>query len=313
MKKILFFLLALALAVPAYAADGPVFSISQIVEHPSLDAVQNGFKDRMKKLEPSAKFNVHIAQGNPATNTQIANQMLGEEPAVAVAITTPSAQAVAQKIKTLPVVFTAVTDPVAAGLVKALDKPGANITGMTDMSPMRQHLALVQRFVPEIKTLGTIYNAGEANSIVLTNALEEACKDQGITLERATVANSSGVYQAAKSLVGRCDAIYIPLDNTVVSALESVIKVCRQNKLPLFNGDTDSVVRGSIAGLAIDYYKMGEQTADIAHRVYKGTSPADIPVETIKQLELFINLKAAESMGVTVPDDLLTAADKVIR
>ncbi|XPV77791.1 MAG: ABC transporter substrate-binding protein [Desulfovibrio sp.] len=313
MKKFLFLLVALAIAVPAYAADGPVFSISQIVEHPSLDAVQNGFKDRMKELAPTASFNVHIAQGNPATNTQIANQMLGEQPNVVVAITTPSAQAVAQKIKDLPVVFTAVSDPVAAGLVKALDTPGDNITGMTDMSPMDKHLALVKRFVPEMKSLGTIYNAGESNSIVMTNALEEECKKSGITLERATVANSSGVYQAAKSLVGRCDAIFIPLDNTVVSVLESVIKVCEQNQLPLLTFDTDSVARGSIAGMAMDYYKMGQQTADIAFRIYKGASPKDIPVETIKQLELVINLKAAKAMGVTVPDDLMTSADKIIR
>lgn len=315
MKRIVMAMcLVLLFAVGAMAQETKVISITQIVEHPSLDAMREGFKDRLTELGIKADFKEHIAQGNPATSVQIANQIKGEQPDLILAITTPSAQHVVQKIKDRPIVFTGVTDPVGAGIVAHLDKPGANVTGMTDMSPMHKHLELVREFVPEMKSLGVIYNAGEANSVTLINLLKKFAEKEGIAIEEATIANSSGVYQAAKSLVGRSDAIYIPVDNTVISALESAIKVCRQNQLPLFTGDTDSVERGSIAALAIDYRQMGIQTADIAARIIKdGTDPASMPVETIKKLQLFVNLKAADSMGVKVPASALDRADKVIK
>ncbi|WP_419780012.1 ABC transporter substrate-binding protein [Maridesulfovibrio sp.] len=316
MKKILLFLVLLFMVtVPViHSAQTYTVSISQIVEHPSLDAMREGFKDRLKEAGYDVIYNEHIAQGNQATNIQIANQIKGENPDLVLTITTPSSQAVAQKIKDVPVLFTGVTDPVAAGLVKSLMLPGKNISGMTDMSPVLRQVELIKEFMPEIKTLGTIYNAGEANSIVLTNLLKEICKDFGIKVEEASIANSSGVYQAAKSLVGKCDAIYIPLDNTVVSGLEAAIKVCRQNKLPIFSADTDSVKRGTVAALAVDYYRMGLQTADMAARILGGKAkPADMPVETLQNLRLFVNEKAAAKMGVKIPKQVMERADKIIK
>ncbi|WP_319759451.1 ABC transporter substrate-binding protein [Maridesulfovibrio sp.] len=316
MKKILLFLVLLFMVtVPViHSAQTHTVSISQIVEHPSLDAMREGFKDRLKEAGFDIIFNEHIAQGNQATNIQIANQIKGENPDLVLAITTPSSQAVAQKIKDIPILFTGVTDPVAAGLVKSLMLPGKNITGMTDMSPVLRQVELIKEFMPEVKSIGTIYNAGEANSIVLTTLLKEICKDFGIKVEEASIANSSGVYQAAKSLVGKCDAIYIPLDNTVVSGLEAVIKVCRQNKIPLFSADTDSVQRGTVAALAVDYYRMGQQTADMAARIIGGkANPADMPVETLQNLRLFVNEKAAAQMDIKIPREVLERADKIIK
>lgn len=316
MKKILLFLVLLFMVtVPVlHSAQTHTVSISQIVEHPSLDAMRDGFKDRLKEAGFDIIYNEHIAQGNQATNIQIANQIKGENPDLVLTITTPSSQAVAQKIKDIPVLFTGVTDPVAAGLVKSLMLPGKNISGMTDLSPVLRQVELIKEFIPDVKTIGTIYNAGEANSIVLTDMLKEICKDFGIKVEEASIANSSGVYQAAKSLVGKCDAIYIPLDNTVVSGLEAAIKVCRQNKLPIFSADTDSVKRGTVAALAVDYYRMGLQTADMAARILGGNAkPADMPVETLQNLRLFVNEKAAARMGVKIPKQVMDRADKVIK
>ncbi|TIH20009.1 ABC transporter substrate-binding protein [Marinifilum sp. JC120] len=316
MKKILLFLVLLFMVtVPViHSAQTHTVSISQIVEHPSLDAMRDGFKDRLKEAGFDVIYNEHIAQGNQATNIQIANQIKGESPDLVLTITTPSSQAVAQKIKDIPVLFTGVTDPVAAGLVKSLMHPGKNISGMTDLSPVLRQVELIKEFLPEVKTIGTIYNAGEANSIVLTNLLKEVCKDFGIKVEEASVANSSGVYQAAKSLVGKCDAIYIPLDNTVVSGLEAAIKVCRQNKLPIFSADTDSVERGTVAAIAVDYYRMGLQTADMAARILGGKAKtADMPVETLQNLRLFVNEKAAARMGVKIPKQVMDRADEVIK
>ncbi|WP_027722428.1 ABC transporter substrate-binding protein [Maridesulfovibrio zosterae] len=316
MKKILLFLVILFMvAVPViHSAQTYTVSITQIVEHPSLDAMREGFKNRLKESGIDVIYNEHIAQGNQATNIQIANQIKGENPELILAITTPSSQAVAQKIKDIPILFTGVTDPVAAGLVKSLMQPGKNITGMTDMSPILRQVELIKEFLPSVKSIGTIYNAGEANSVVLITLLKEVCKDFGISVEEASIANSSGVYQAAKSLVGKCDAIYIPLDNTVVSGLESAIKVCRQNKLPIFSADTDSVERGTVAAIALDYYRMGMQTADMAARILSGKAkPADMPVESLQNLRLYVNEKAAATMGVAIPRQIMERADRVIK
>lgn len=296
-----------------HSAQTYTISISQIVEHPSLDAMRKGFMDRLKESGINAVYNVHIAQGNQATNIQIANQIRGENADLILSITTPSSQVLAQKIKKTPILFTGVTDPVSAGLVKSLMHPGANVTGMTDLSPVKRQVALIKEFMPEIKRLGTIYNAGEANSVVLTSLLKQICKENGVKVEEATIANSSGVYQAAKSLVGKCDAIYIPLDNTVVSGLEALIKICRRNKLPVFSADTDSVERGTVAALAIDYYRMGLQTADMAARILLGEkNPGDMPVESLQNLQLYVNADAAKKMGVSIPAAVRERADKVI-
>jgi len=209
-----------------------------------------------------------------------------------------------------PLLFTAVTDPVSAGLVKNLEKPGANITGVSDMLPVARHLEMVKAFMPGIKKLGFLYNAGEVNSKILVPIFQAEAKELGFEMVEATVSKSSDVFQAVKSLVGRADAVYIPTDNTVVSALESAIKVCEQNKLPLFNADVDSVKRGSIAAMGFDYYQHGYQTGAMALRILKGDDPAMTSVETQESLQLHINLAAARKMGVDVPDNLLKKADK---
>lgn len=315
MKKIFFAAMAILLmAITAFAAEPYIVSVTQIVEHPALDAMRNGVIDRLKEKGIDAKFNVHIAQGNAATNIQIISQIRGEQPNVVLAIATPGAQAAAQKIHDRPIVFTGVTDPVSAGLVKDLNNTdGTNITGMSDFSPMDKHVALIKEIVPTVKTIGVIYNAGEPNSVVLVEKLKEEAQKNGLSVEEATIANSSGVYQAAKSLVGRSDVIYIPTDNTAISAVESAIKVCTQNQLPLIVGDVDSVDRGAIAAVAVDYYKMGLQTGDMVAKILvDGVSPADMPIEFLNDLNLHVNKKAAAAMGVTLPEATVQRAAKVV-
>lgn len=291
---------------------GPVISITQIVEHPALNAMQQGVKDRLDELGVDAEYKVHIAQGDMSINEQIASQIKGEAPDLVVAITTPSVIAVAQKITDTPIVFTGVTDPVAAKVVASLEAPGGNVTGMTDMSPVGRQLDLILEAMPQLETLGVIYNAGETNSVVLVDILKAACAERGVRLREATIDNSSGVTQAAQSLVGRAEAVYVPVDNTVVSALESAVKVCTEADLPLFAADVDSVARGAIAALAIDYYKMGVQTGDIVARVLGGAETADMPVETIRDLSLHVNPGAAEAMGITLPGSIMNRAEKVV-
>ncbi len=301
----------LLLPLSSLAADYTV-SFNQIVEHPALDALRQGVKDELSAQGLTVRYHDHIAQGNIATANLIAKQILGEQPDVAVGIATPTAQACAQVIKNIPIVFAAVTDPVGAGLVQSLEHPGGNITGTTDMSPIDRQLELILEFLPEIKTIGVIYNSGEVNSVTLVRILKQEAAKKGISVEEATISNSAGVSQAARSLIGRVDAVYIPTDNTVVSAFEAITQVGYQAKLPIFAADTDSVARGAIAALAVDYYKMGRQTGEMVSRIFKGADPAEMPVETLREFQTHLNPGSAAKMGVDIPQALLKKADKII-
>ncbi len=316
MKRVLVvFCLVLLIVSPAFGAT-KVISVNQFVEHPALDAVLKGLQDSLKEQGVDVKYNVHNAQANMATATQIAQQMIGEKPDLLVAITTPSSQACAQALKKAPkdmqapFLFTAVTDPVSVGLIKDLQRPGGNITGVSDLLPLEEHIKMVLEFKPDIKKLGYLYNAGEANSKVLVPRLQKIAKENGFTVVEATASKTADVYQAAKSLVGRVDAVFIPTDNTIISALESVLKVGIQNKMPIFAADVDSVKRGAVAAMGFDYYLHGVQTGVMAKKILDGQAPADTPVEFQKDLELHINKKFAEKMGVTPPKALLEKATK---
>lgn len=318
MKKLLMILSASAilLATGAMAAS-PVISVNQFVEHPALDAVLKGLQDYLKDNGVSAEFKVHNAQANMGTATQIGQQMIGEKSDLLIAIATPSAQATAQALSKAPadlkrpLLFTAVTDPVAAGLVEAIDKPGEFVTGVSDLLPVEKHLEMITTYKPDIKKLAILYNAGEANSKAIVASVKELSSKFGFTVVEATAPKTADVYAAAKSLVGRCDAVFIPTDNTIVAALESVIKVGTQNKLPIFAADVDSVARGAVAAMGFDYYKHGYQTGAMAKKILEGAAPESLPVEFQKELQLQINLKAAEAMGAPAPEMLIKQASKV--
>jgi len=318
MKRLWIALLLLVWVVPPVIADPSNYriSVSQFVEHPALDAVLKGFKDYLAEEGVQAVYEVHNAQANMATAGQIGTQIMGEKPDLILAIATPTAQAVAQALKkaphmqSTPFLFTAITNPVEAGLVKDLQRPGGNITGVSDMLPLDKHMGMVLRFYPQLKRLGVIYNAGEANSKSTVMGIRAIGRQNGFDVIEATVSKSSDVFQATKSLVGQVDAVFVPTDNTVVSALESAIKVCTQAKLALFCADVDSVKRGAVAAMGFDYYKHGRQTGAMAARIFNGAVPGDMPVESQKELELHLNLSSAKAMGVIVPPEIIASADK---
>jgi putative tryptophan/tyrosine transport system substrate-binding protein len=317
MRSILLALAAtLALSVSAKAADTVTVAITAIVEHPALDAARKGVLDALTaagyKEGENLKFVFQSAQGNPATAAQIARKFAGDAPNVIVPISTPSAQAVVSATHDIPVVFTAVTDPVGAQLVKSLDKPGGNVTGLSDMSPVGEHLALIKEIVPTAKKIGYLYNSGEANSVSLLAVLKTEAEKAGVTVVESAATKSADVQGAARALVGRVDAIYIPTDNTIISALEGAVAVAQEAKLPLFTADTDSVSRGSIAALGFNYYDVGKQTGDIVVRVLKGENPGDIPVKIASGSDLVVNKTAAAKTGITIPDSVMKRASRVV-
>ncbi|RRJ85403.1 ABC transporter substrate-binding protein [Aestuariirhabdus litorea] len=306
----------LTLAATGLQAADKHLAITQIVEHPALDAVRQGVQDELAErgysVGTNLKWSYESAQGSPATAAQIAKKFAGESPDVIVAIATPSAQAAAASARGIPLVFTAVTDPVGAKLVKGLDQPGRFITGMTDMSPINKHMALVKAVVPGAQRLGVIYNPGEANSVSLVTLVNEEAPKQGMSVVEAAATKSSDVQTAARSLVGKVDAIYLPTDNTVISALEAIIKVAEQNRIPVITGDTDSVARGAVAAQGFNYYEVGRQTGIMVARILKGESPADMPVEGVERVELFVNPGAAQRMGITLDSALVDSAKSVV-
>ena len=307
---------AVALTSAAAFAQTKTVAITAIVEHPALDATRDGVIEALKAAGytpgDTLKVEYQSAQGNPATAAQIARQFAGARPDVIVPISTPSTQAVVAATRDIPVVFTAVTDPVGAQLVKSLEKPGANVTGVSDMAPVAEHVALIREIVPSVKRLGVLYNAGEPNSVSLVKALKDEAQKAGLTVVEATATKSADAQPAARSLVGKVDAIYVPLDNTVVSALESVVAVGQQAKLPVFSADTDSVARGTVASIGFDYRQVGRQTGEAVVRILKGEKPGDVPVTFAKGTDLFVNPKSAAAMGVTIPEAVTKRATKVV-
>jgi len=316
MRSLLIALAAtVAFTLPA-RADEVTVAVTAIVEHPALDAARDGVKDALAaagyKEGENLKFIYESAQGNPATAAQIARQFAGEGPNVIVPISTPSAQAVVSSTRDIPVVFTAVSDPVGAQLVKDMDKPGGNVTGLSDMSPVAEHVALIKEILPSAKSIGYLYNAGEANSVSLLAVLKAEAEKAGLTVVESAATKSAEVQGAARALVGRADAIYVPTDNTIISALEGAVAVAEEAKLPLFTADTDSVARGSLAALGFNYYDVGKQTGDVVVRILKGENPGDIAVKVAAGSDLVINKKAAEKMGVTLPASVVKRATRVV-
>ena len=306
---------ATALVLPAKAEEVTV-AVTAIVEHPALDAARDGIKEALAeagyKDGENLKFVYESAQGNPGTAAQIARQFVGDAPTVIVPISTPSAQAVVSATRDLPVVFTAVSDPLGAELIKDMEKPGGNVTGLSDMSPVADHVALIKEITPNAKSIGFIYNTAEANSVSTLAALKAEAEKAGLTIVESVATKSAEVQGAARALVGRVDVIYVPTDNTIVSAFEAAVGVAEEAKIPLYAGDTDSVNRGALAALGFNYFDVGKQTGEIVVRVLKGENPGDIPVRVAAGTDLVINKKAAAKMGGTFPESITRRATKTI-
>jgi putative tryptophan/tyrosine transport system substrate-binding protein len=283
--------------------------ITQIVTHPALDAAVAGFKQGLaEKGFTNVTYDMQNAEGDMSNASAIAQKFANENLDLILGVATPTSQAVVKADTSTPIVFTAVTDPVGAGLVTDVNAPGANVTGVSDMLPLQPHLQLIKELVPNVHTVGVLYNAGESNSQYLIGQEQKVADSMGIKLVKATASNSSEVQAAAQSLVGRVDAISVLTDNTVVSALGSVVKVCDQNKIPLIAGDTDSVKGGAAAAYAFDYKDLGIQSGEMAAEILSGTPIRDIPVEYAKKLQLSINEKAAAAQGITIPADVKAKA-----
>lgn len=303
----------------ANAADTKSVSVSvtAIVDHPALNDVRDGVKDALKAAGyeegKNLKWDYQSAQGNNGTAAQIARKFVGDKVDAIVAIATPSAQAVVAATKSIPVVYSAVTDPVAAQLVKDWKSSGTNVTGVSDLLELDKQVALIKKIVPDVKRIGIVYNPGEANSVVVVKLLKAQLEKDGIKLVEAAAPRTVDVGTAAKSLIGKVDVFYTNTDNNVLSAYEALVKVANDARIPLIGSNTDTVTRGAIAALGVNYYDLGRQTGDVVVRILKGEKPSAIASKTSDKLELFINPGAAAKQGVTLSPELIASAKTVVK
>ncbi len=306
----------LALGNFSFAADKVKVDITQIVAHPALDAVRKGVEDVLAqqgyKNGENLVLNFQSAQGNISTATQIARQFVGDKPDVIVTISTPSAQTMLAATKNIPIVFAAVSDPVEAKLVPDMKNPGGNVTGICDRSPVEEHIKLLKEIRPDLKKLGYLYNAAEANSVSTLNVLKKLAEKDGIEIIPSAAPKSSDVQAATRALIGKVDMIYVPTDNTIISVLEGATKVAAESKTPLFTADPSSIGRGAFAAQGIDYYDSGLEAGKLVGRILKGEKPADIAVVIPDGKNVAIDLQAAEKMGVVIPQPVLDRAAKII-
>lgn len=277
---------------------------SQFVEHPSLDAAFEGFKQALSDKGLDVAYDFQSAQADQTNALTIAQSFSSDQVDLIFANATPSALTALQATKDIPIVFTSVTDAVSAGLVSAMDEPGENITGVVDMHPdaVINTIQFIDQYF-EGAMIGMIYNTGEQNSVVQIESVKKAAEGTSLSIVERTVSTSAEVQQAATSLVGEADVFYIVTDNTVVSALESVVGVANEQDIPLIVGEPDSLARGGFATYGIDYYTIGYRSGEMAADILTGDKqPNEIAVEYPPEMQLFINKDAATEQNITWQD-----------
>ncbi|HNX73358.1 MAG TPA: ABC transporter substrate-binding protein [Spirochaetales bacterium] len=293
-----------------------LIGIAKFVSHPALDAIEKGIQDELADSKPDYKIDLQNANADMNTAAQIAQHFKQEKVALAVGIATPTAQALANQIKDRPVIYAAVTDPVAAGLVAGMDKGGANITGTSDMTPVREQLDLLRSLKPSVKRVGNIYASGEANSVSIASIVKSYCEENGLEYVETTITNSSEARQALLSIADRIDGLYLGNDNTVFSALSGIADVALEKKIPVVTADPSSAETIPVlAALGYDYYRMGVATGKIIVRVLNGEKTENIPAFLPKEsqdMTFVLNLDTAKQLGLTVDQSVQDKAKVII-
>lgn len=313
LRKTLLITALTAFALNSFAQDKlQNVAITAIVEHPALDTIRQGIIEQLAKegfeQDKNIKIDFQSAQGSTATAAQIARKFVGDKADIIIPITTPSAQPVVAATRSIPIVFSGVTDPVSAKLVKSWEASGTNVTGISDHKPIEPQLELIKTLVPNLNTLGFVYSAGEVNSTIVLEELQKAANEAKIKVVPVAVQRSTDIGTAARSLNGKVQAIYITEDNGVVSAYEALHKAALEAKIPVIAADRDTVKRGALAAYAVNQYDIGVATGQVAARVLRGEKVGSIPTQAVKQMDLSINQQTAKELGISVPEALLKQA-----
>ncbi|NLV47963.1 MAG: ABC transporter substrate-binding protein [Clostridiaceae bacterium] len=306
-------ILVLSLAGCSGAKDEQIkIGVVQLVEHPALDASYQGFVDALADAGYKHGENITIVHGNgqndQANCQTIATQYLNDKMDLVLAIATTAAQAAANVIKEIPILVTAVTDPEDAKLVASNESPGGNVSGTSDLTPVREQFDLMMKLVPGAQKIAILYTSSETNSVFQANMAKEAASALGLDVVEATVSSSNEIQQVIESVIDSVDAIYIPTDNTFANAMSTVTMVTEPRNVPVIVGEEGMVNNGGLGTIGINYYNLGYQTGEMAVRILKdGAKPADMPIEYLQDTSVTINTDVAEQLGITIPADLAEA------
>ena len=297
--------------------NGDVYTIgiSQFIQHDALDSAREGFIEGLKEKGfeegKNIKFDYKNAQGDVSIAKTISDQFVTSKVDMIFAIATPNVQAAYNSTKDIPIVFTAVTDPVETEVAKGWESSETNVTGTSDMVSIDNQLDLLSSLVPDIKTLGVIYCSSEVNSVIQVNSLKDAVKDRDIEIKEVSVTNVSEINQNLSSVLGSIDALYVPTDNTIASAYDLVGNLCINKNIPILCAEEAGVSKGGLCSIGIDYFKLGKEAGYKAAEVLQGTNPSDIAITTMADMDITINTAVAEKLNITIPEDTLEKANKV--
>lgn len=289
--------------------------IVQIVDHTSLNTIRTVFIEELKKAGYEDGVNISIdyqnAQNDQSLLKTICQKFVNDKCDLIVAIATPSAQAAISETDSIPILFTACTDPVGSGLVESMEKPGKNVTGTSDYVPIDKTIELSKKITPEIEVIGTIYNPGENVAVAMINDLRTYVDENSIKLEEVTISTSADTQQAVESIIDRVDAILLPIDNTVASSMSLIASIANEKKVPVYVGADSMVQDGGLAGCGVDYTQLAIQTAEMAIDIIEGKNPADMPVQRLEDSYVFLNKSTADAIDVQFSDELLNGATNI--
>ncbi len=287
-------------------AEAPkTIGIVQLVEHDALDAANRGITDALKERGVTMEIDRQNAQADQSNLRNIAQRFVSHNYPLIFAIATPAAQPVANATSTTPIVATAVTDFAVAKLVKDNNKPGTNVTGSSDMNPIAAQTELLLKLVPNAKTVGTIYNSSEINSQLQIDILRKELEKHGVALAEATISSVNDIQQAAQSLVGKVDVMYVPTDNVVASSMPTLYRVTQAAKLAVVAGEAGMVRSGATATVAVDYYNLGKIAGNMGADILEGKAkPQDMPIRYQTEFKVVLNEPVVKELGLTVPEDV---------
>lgn len=289
--------------------------VLQYVSHPSLDLIYKGIQDGLAEEGYKAddiKIDFMNAEGDQSKVATMSKQLVSNDNDVLIGIATPSAQGLAAATKDKPIVMGAITDPVGANLVKNLEKPGGNITGVSDHNPAKQQLELIKKLTPNVKTIGALYSSSEDNSKTQVEEFKKLAEEAGYKVEEYSVPSTNEIASTMNVMSGKVDAIWIPIDNTIASAFATVVSSNKDAKKPIYPSATAMVEEGGLASVVVDQHDLGVATGKMAAKILKGAKPEETPVEIFNQGKSVINKKNAKELGITVPEDALKEAGQVI-
>ena len=324
MKKLLFIILTVCLALSFTACkkneakkpELPTIGIAKLISHNSLNDAEKGILDELKELNIHANIDLQNANGDLNISSAIASKFKSDNVDVAVGIATPMTVTLANQLPNTPIVFTAVTDPVKAGLASSIIQGNKNITGVIDAIPIKEQLIEFKK-VYDFKKLGIIYTTSETNSVSMAETTKQVCDELGVELIVQTIATPAEVKQAAESLVSRVDAFYCFTDNSIATAMSALTDTAKQNKIPVFGGDITPTLNGGVVyALGFSYYEMGRMTGRLIAEVLQGKKAEELPIQSLNDPKFYnklLDLDTAKLLGITFSDELINSAQYLIK